>query len=217
MKNKWPSPSLLVLFLLVCQSGFPLTKEGYLYWAEKFIGGVTTICEPILLIPSPKRIAKYKAFLSSWQDREKHPFRSIILCDLPFNIPDREITPPFDTKTIPDEKIAGLFLCRQAVKNDLSHLKPIYESTWAWFGAGGQFRPTQHTACGYLEYFQLLSMELLISNKDLRFSNEAQSLLNYLKNTKIDCSKEEAILYYAEPMILQRLIVKYLLLCKGNQ
>lgn len=206
----------LILFTRTAFSESEISKENYLIWAKKISKGIRTICEPIHLSEIPIHLLSAKKFARDWQAKEGMVTFGKVIVPISFAIPPYKIRKHFDTKKIPSQLISSILNYRKSIRNNISAI--FDEEGKEFLGDGYNFVYfSPNVILGYLEYFQILTLNLLLVNNDFRFANEAESLLSYIKETREKVDLEEAIWHYESQLngrCFERLIKFYLKKCK---
>lgn len=215
-KNRLFFVLILVLFSQPVFSEGQMTQEDYLLWARAISKGVRSICEPISFSEVPIPFFSARKFAREWKPKEGVvPFGKIIVY-FTFTHPPYKIRNYLDTKKIPSQFIRAVLNYRKAIRNNLSTV--FDEEGKDWLGNGYYFVFfSPNVVLGYLEYFQILTFNLLLANNDLRFGKEAMALLNYIKEPKGSLNNDEARWHYYSQLSgarMERLIEYYLKKCK---
>ncbi|MFZ2957633.1 MAG: hypothetical protein WA705_12140 [Candidatus Ozemobacteraceae bacterium] len=172
---------ILIILLIVFFPGLILANDSewsnaLIYWSTEIgnnLDDINQVFYPLQI--DPETVQKCIKLKNS-SDVRKGPQYSELFRGV--NIPEN-VSIRIDSKNI----------LMTIISNVLNRRTPLINSIMgkvSRFGDRRYFFVCGHTErYGYLEYVQILILEQLIANQDLRFLREAQNLLQYLSDTKL--------------------------------
>lgn len=221
---------LLLIFLALSVHCWASEESEIIqYWLTSISNGVHDLHQPLLPFSSKLRESEYIKTFPQLKTAKKENFLSFLRVSEPveecwsrvfgnFNAVDRGFF--FDSKIISREVISKILARRIPIINTFEYDKTKYSGANPKYicqaSAGGSW--------DYLGLFQFRLVSILIVSSDLRFSAEAEELLNYVKSpiaTDVDIwsiRDKEAKACYTSSVLghLPRLLESYLQYCRRS-